>query len=219
VKIIYQTFSLAPGGLLGEPRGYRLTHETVTDEAKFFRAPAAGWFDRGNVATKCEFSVLRIFGSHRLAERFANTHRNSLPGRGTLSLILGEGADTTQVNLQQCVLVSVRPVLAGVGVDVAYEFNGGLFDSDELPVVEDDSVVKRGTISLTQGDGFKDVAFSVPFGAPPTTVNAKILTAGPGGFVIDCNPDFSTLTAAGFRVLFGATIPAAGYQLNWEADQ
>jgi hypothetical protein len=114
---------------------------------------------------------------------------------------------------------SVRPQAAvGVSLVVDYAFTGGLFTSQQTTIPNESDLLKRASIALTAGDTSKAVSFSVAFGQPPGSVGCRIaMPSGAAGYVIDADPDYSTVTAAGFTAVFGAAIPASGYYLFWEA--
>jgi hypothetical protein len=125
--IQYDIAVLAPGGLLGEPSGFRVNGTQLTDEAKFFRAVAETWFARLNASTEVAFTVSRSFPSLKLAQTFCCLHRNSLQGQGDLTLTLGEGGDVEQVVLPRAVLKQVELTHEGLLCKVQYTFGGGLF--------------------------------------------------------------------------------------------
>ena len=216
MKILYNNVWLAAGGLQGEPDGFTIDFVPITEEAHFFRAPASTWFGRGNVKTAVRFRVSIGFGTLKDAQVFALTMRNTLSNQATLSMICGSGTDTQKINLQNAVLSPIAPQLTGVLVTIAYEFNGGLFDTEDIPIPDPTVTVKKFNISLSVADEYKDVTFDSPFGSTPTVVNCSIVSPD-DGYVIACGPDKATITASGFRALFGAAIPATGYYLNGEA--
>jgi hypothetical protein len=216
MKALYNNVWIAAGGLLGEPEGFTLEQVPITEAAQFFRAPAMTFFGRGNVRTTVRFRVTASFSTVREAQVYALTLRNTLPNQATLSLVCGDGGDTQQVNLQDAVLSPIEPRLTGVAVTTAYEFNGGLFDTEDIPLPDPTVTVKKFTVSLTQGTNSVAVTFDSPFGSTPSVVTCSII-APDGGYVIACAPDQATISATGFTALFGASIPGSGYYLSGEA--
>jgi hypothetical protein len=213
VKVYYNGVTLCPGGLAGEVFGWRQTQRFVVDPATYFRATAMTFFGRGNVSTDLEFSVRRQFNSTKDAQAYALLHAATLAKKATLMVVAGDGTDTQQLNLQNAVLGPIVMNPAGVETEATYSFQGGVFDSSDIPIpgVGQD-YVKRFSSLLTIGTDYIDVVFDTPFGAAPTAVVGNIAMPA-GGFSIASSPDLSTLTAAGVRFIFGASIPAAGYYL------
>jgi hypothetical protein len=211
--IYYNGVVLCPGGISGEVFGWTQAQKLVIDPAELFRATAMTYYSRGNLSTDLSFSVRRQFASRKDAEVYAMLHAATLANKATLMVIAGDGANTQQLNLQNAVLVSVTVKAEGVEAEAAYTFQAGSFDSTDIPVPgAGQDYVKRFAAALTIGTDYIDVVFDTPFGVTPTAVIGNIAMPA-GGFSIPCTPDLSTLTASAVRFYFGATIPAANYQL------
>jgi hypothetical protein len=99
---------------------------------------------------------------------------------------------------------------------MTYAFKGGAWDTEDIAIPDEEDTVKHFSIALTQGQTSAAVAWQTPFGVAPTSVTAHIAMPS-GGYIIECAPDWSTLTVSGVTFQFSASIPGAGYTLEGDA--
>ncbi len=111
------------------PAELRIAGRQVNDTIDLARAVAASVISRGNRTTPVSFTVSWFFSTRRLAGLFAATHFASLPESGDLVLTVGDSGDQSVCTLADACLVACEPVQRGVCVQVAYQFDGGLFTS------------------------------------------------------------------------------------------
>ena len=205
------------------PSGLSVNGERIVDEVTFWQAAARVYFDRGVPRVQVQFGVQWIFASIRLAEKFALTHANDVPGQGVLSCIAGITGDLETLYLSGAVVAVQVNRQVGTSVFVTYEIKGGKFQTDvpdglpDEPDPADDFIVRRrGSIQLTAADVGKVVTFSTPLGTAPTVVWAWI-TRPSGGQDIRAIPDRTTYATTGFSCDFTGAIPDGTYYLEYIA--
>lgn len=200
--------------------GISLNGTQVNDDASFFRAAANTFFARGNRQNDFSFGVTWTFNDVGAAEYFMLTHFNTLPTQATLKLNCGGSGSgaATVIYLTSAVIQRIEYLeLRGLTVVCRYSFSGGAFTSEDVPNPPGSDTLKAKSQALSSSDTTASVVFDTPFGSTP--VVPSLAVSGPsGGSAIDVFLDATTLSAAGFTVNFGgASIPAAGYYLNWMA--
>src|SRR5579863_4942654 len=68
---------------------FRINGSRQIQEAQFFRAVAAAFYDRGNGRTEVTFETTRIFADQVTAESFILMHETQFPGQGLVTFIAG----------------------------------------------------------------------------------------------------------------------------------
>jgi hypothetical protein len=141
--------------------GAKLNGEEVIQEARFLRAAAATYFDRGNLGQTFTFKVTRNFqllmpgANNPIAQAgaFALLHGTLLPRSATLLLVCGGWGEPPLYvkSALPAVLKTPECQPRGVGVDVTYTFRfgalvaaqpltdssgGGLTDSTGQPILD-----------------------------------------------------------------------------------
>lgn len=89
--------------------------------------------------------------------------------------------------------------------------NGNVPTLSPAPVAQ-----QNGITAVPNGANSLAVVFPTAFTAAPSTVTVALMVPA-GGALIECTPDWTTITANGFTVVFGVPMPSANYKLSWNA--
>lgn len=196
--------------------GVSVNGRQVVQEANFLRAATASLFARKNRSIQLSFSVQRTFGTIRACEEFVLNHHNTLVDSGTLTARVGLNTESPyDVLLQNAVLEAVSfPRYTGVAAEVQYQFRAPKV-SGIVYSPPPDADMRTGTLSINNGVSTQTFT-GLAFPSAPLRVLAIVVKPLNGAQIFATVVD-GTLTTDGFRVDFDATIPAAGYKLNYLA--
>lgn len=227
MQITIETTLLADADLaLGYagPLALILNGTQLYDEADFFRAAAPTFFPRGNIQTRLQFQVTRIFATLRQAQAFALQHWGSIPRSGLVTVTAGDGSSSQTLYLRNAIVDSAQVLsVRGVAVAVQYIIRGGLWESDipvdEIPGPPDPgesfAVIRRAEVAITAGATSVAVVFSSPLAATPIVVATVSRPAG--GDAIWPIIDQDTVTVDGFTADLSGTPSDGTYKLNYIA--
>lgn len=226
MQITFGNTVLASPSLTGAPLfGLTLNGREIIQETDFLRAVAATFYARGNRTTELAFNVTRLFTTLREAQRFALTHATGLPSRGTLQVLVGEGADTETVYLEGVVLESADIVSQrGVAIVVRYVLKGPAAWTSDVPASlpgeteagEGTLVLRRGQVSITSGATSVAVTFSAALSSVPAAVSVTI-SRPTGEAIVGASVRQDTIATTGFTADLDAPTPSANYKLNYVA--
>ena len=205
------------------PSGLTLNGRQIVDDAEFYQAAAATVFARDNLGTVLQFSVQCLFSTIKAAERFALLHAGEVPRSGVVTAVCGESGDTLDAYLEGAAVEGVSILeVRGTAVRVQYTIRGGVWTSDvpdDLPGESDETedfiIMRRGQVTIGNGDDEVDVTFSAPLGALPSiSFNVAVPTGGVaiGGTLLQ-----DTITTNGFTVRLDAATPNGDYVLHYQA--
>lgn len=96
----------------------------------------------------------------------------------------------------------------GYRLNVQVSNTGGLLQSTS------DQSVQRFNVVIAAGDTFADIDYPFEFATPPTGLTVTLLLPNPDADDFTVSPVSVTRTNAGCTVVFGAVVPADGYQLS-----
>lgn len=191
----------------------------VVDVQQLFRALEVRAVGRGNKQDVVTFSAREQCNTVQDAEVAMLRRLRLLPSEGLLQVTIGTGETALTFHLDAA-LQSVGRTYAGQSPAFRYTFVGGLFrqadttSGETIYLPEEGLIVKKGKITLTEGDLTKTVTFAEAFESDPEVYPVVILPEG--GDIITCALN-GEATAAGFEVVFSAPVPAGVYKLSWMA--
>ena len=111
-------------------RTFRVNNSDNIQEAQFFRAAAASYYDRGNQRTEITFETSRLFADQVSAESFILTHRNSFPNQGLVSFVAGaSGGQQATRYLKNGTVQTVSSQLQGCTTHHSYRITGGIMQT------------------------------------------------------------------------------------------
>jgi hypothetical protein len=106
---------------------FRINGSRHIQEAQFFRAIAAAFYDRGNRRTEVTFETTRIFADQVTAESFILMHETQFPGQGLVTFVAGRaGGQTASRYLKNATVQSVASQLTGCTTRHSYRITGGI---------------------------------------------------------------------------------------------
>lgn len=109
---------------------FRVNGSRNVQEAQFFRAEAARFYDRGNQKTEVTFDTTRLFGSQVDAESFLLMHETDFPGSGLVIFRAGSGAGQSASRyLQNAVVQIMSSSLLGCTTRHSYRITGGIMQT------------------------------------------------------------------------------------------
>lgn len=130
MKITLGTFVLADSPDPIPMTNLRINGARAVQEAKFFRAVAEAFYDRGNRKTEISFDVTRKFDDQLSAESFMIYHETQLPGSGLLTLVTQNPGNATQSGYGlNAVLQSVSSSQTGCTTKHSYRISFGVMQT------------------------------------------------------------------------------------------
>lgn len=110
---------------------FRVQGAREIQEAKFFRAIARSFYDRGNRKTEISFDTTRLFGSQVDAEKFLLEHETQFPGQALVAFTAGLSGSSATVTryLKNAVVESVNSGISGCTTKHSYRISGGVMQT------------------------------------------------------------------------------------------
>lgn len=178
-------------------------------------------YARGNQIVTLSFAVSRSFDTVKECEVFLLTHFSTLPKAGLCVIDCGLAEeDSTPVYLDNAILAaSPSGGYGGRRAVVSYQILAPGAETDTPPeiLLAPDTMIKRGSTAITNGESDVDVTFAAPFSVAPKVV--AVVSEPSGGQQLFATIDESTITEDGFTAKLSAAAPASGYLLHWMAAE
>jgi hypothetical protein len=124
---VASNFVLADSPAVVPITNFRINGGRILQQAQFFRADAAKYYDRGNRHTTVSFETTRQFPDATGAETFVLMHETQFPGQFLVIFTAGRGGSSANSSryLANAVVESVSTAIIGCTTRHSYRITGG----------------------------------------------------------------------------------------------